>query len=94
MARAQNKWYSWGAAKRPRLQAMSDCHINSYGSVGVSTVGHCTGITFDLKREIESGPNAGYTEALSVELDGEELERLYKFYQEMQARYPKTPKKA
>lgn len=87
MARVQSKWYSWGAAKRPRVQPMLDAKIEAMSAELAPASSVLTGVTFSFSREIEAGPNAGFNESMRVCLDPAELERMYAWYQELKSKY-------
>lgn len=89
MATAQNKWYSWGAAKRPRTQPQHECSMSTLGIQVDFGTQLLTGIRIGLRREVTGpkDPRAGFDEGFDITLSIDELERLFGFYKGMRAKY-------
>jgi hypothetical protein len=91
MATAQDKWYSWNAAKRPRTQEQKPCEIGSLALSQASATDHrCAGVSLTLRREIDSGKLAGFNESFRIHLTNDEIDRIVKWRDHCIATYGKA----
>jgi len=87
MATANNHWYSWGAAKRPRYQKQPECRIGGMGANLMPESNKLKAFNVTLCREIESGPNAGHDESFHLSFTVAEMDSMFAYYSELKAKY-------